>query len=434
MTMPHSFRTEQAVLGMMLTSKLALQESSSYLSPTDFYDPKHASIFNTILDVTKKGLEVDITTVTTELMNQGKLDGIGGADYLIDLTNSIASSANINSYIKILVEKSTLRHILRASDEIKEIAGSNEDVATIAFNAEKEILAATRKIAGGSFKKIDGIVDNVLQNVQEIEKNGGVAPGIKTAYEHLDRMTNGFQKGDYIIIGARPSMGKTAFSLNLLSRILKHNKNKAVAFFSIEMDAESITQRLISLEAGIDQQLLKRPMEMNESQKRKMYIAADNVGKAKLYIDDTPGIKLAELTARVRKLAVEEDLGIIFIDYLGLISSGKAKVENRAVEVSEISKALKQIARELKVPVVALSQLNRENESRSDKRPMLSDLRESGSIEQDADIIMFIHREKYYQPESDIPDMTEIIIRKHRNGPVGTIELTFNKECGQFTD
>ncbi len=429
--MPHSLEAEQAVVGMALISKYALQEATSYLEPVDFFDNKNATIFIALKELLERGDVVDVTTIVSHLMAKKQLEAVGGIEYLTDVTTSIASTANIASYVKIVSERSTARKLIHASTRVKSmVEESSDEMADILAQAENEFLAVTRKLSGGSFRKADSIVENVLHEVKRVEDLGGILPGTQTGYEKLDSMTAGFQAGDYVILAARPSMGKTAFALNLLSGAARHNDG-AVAMFSLEMPSEQIIRRLMSAEGQVDQSVIRTPHLMSDSDRRKLYFAADKVSKMNIFIDDTPALKLSELQSRARKLASENKISLLVIDYLSLITLGKS-YNNKVIEVGEISKGLKTLARELEIPIIVLSQLSRGVESRVDKRPIMSDLRESGAIEQDADIVMFLYRDKYYNTESELGDLSELLIRKHRNGPTGTVELTFINKFGLF--
>jgi replicative DNA helicase len=431
--MPNSIQAEKSVLGMILTSKFAATEATSYLQPRDFFEPKHATIFSAAVKLSERGEVIDITTITNVLSTEGSLDSIGGVNYLMELADSVASSANVSAYIKIITDKATARNLILASNRIKDLVeNSSDDISDVVAAVEKEVHTVTRKLSSGTFRDSDDIVESVLKEVKRVEELGGVLPGTITGYEKLDQMTAGFQPGDYIILAARPSMGKTAFALNLLSRSCDNNDG-VVAMFSLEMPAEQIVRRLISLNGHIDQSVIRTPHLMNADERSKLLIGADTVSKKKIYIDDTPAIKLNELKARARKLSSEHKVDMIVIDYLSLIALEKS-YNNKVIEIGEVSKGLKTLARELNVPVVVLSQLSRQVEQRQDKRPIMSDLRESGAIEQDADLVMFLYRDKYYEPESEKGDLSELLIRKHRNGPTGTIELTFNNRFGQFID
>ncbi len=428
---PQDLAAEQAVLGAIFLDSERLIEVSEFIAADDFYKTSHQIIFRIMMRLQDERSPIDVLTVHTLLDNQGDLETIGGISYIAELAASTPTAANAAFYAKIVSEKALLRKLIRQLTESVERAYSQDEPADdIIALAEKGIVAVTEGRTRSGFRKISEIIDTNYDEIERLSKQKSTVTGISTGYPALDEKTTGLHEGEVIILAARPAMGKTAFALNIAANIGK--LGQTVAIFSLEMGAESLVNRMVSSEGLIDAYSL-RTGKLTDDDWSNLIIAQGALADRSIYVDDSPGIKITEIRARSRKLAQEQGgLGLILIDYLQLIS-GTGK-ENRQQEVSEISRQLKVLAKELKVPVLALSQLSRGVEQREDKRPKLSDLRESGSIEQDADIVAFIHREAYYQnpndPEVELDNKAEIIFAKNRSGETGTAELMW---VGQFT-
>lgn len=429
---PHNLEAEQAVIGAILLDADSFSTAAERLSPADFYRTNHQVIFAAMLKLFEKGDPIDLVTVTTLLMDENKLDVAGGVPYLTELSESVPTAANIDFYSKIVEEKALLRRIIQTSTDIITQAYTREDeVEAVLDEAERKMLSVSSRKNSQSFKAIKDVLIEVYDNIETLHHAKDDVTGIPTGFRDLDRMTSGFQKNDLIIIAARPSMGKTAFALNIAQNVAT-STDENVAIFSLEMGAEQLVQRMLSSEGNIDGQRL-RTGKLTDEDWTKLTAAMGSLSHAGIYIDDSPGLRVADIRSKCRRLKQEHGLGMIIIDYLQLIQGSEGSRENRQQEVSEISRSLKGLARELEVPLIALSQLSRSVESRQDKRPMMSDLRESGSIEQDADIVGFLYREDYYDTESENSNI-EIIIAKQRNGPTGTVELAFVRHCNKFLD
>ncbi|WP_078429573.1 replicative DNA helicase [Alkalihalobacterium alkalinitrilicum] len=432
-TPPQNIEAEQAVLGAIFLEEQALVTASEQLLPDDFYRLSHQRIYEVMLFLAEKGEPVDLITVTSELQDRKWLDDIGGVSYLSDLANAVPTAANIEYYSKIVEEKSLLRRLIRVATNIAADGYTSEDeVDAILDGAEKTILDIAQRKNSGAFIQIKDVLVETYDRIETLQNQTGEITGIPTGFAELDRMTAGFQRSDLIIVAARPSVGKTAFALNIAQNVAtKTDEN--IAIFSLEMSASQLVTRMLCAEGNIDAQRM-RTGQLESEDWQKLTMAMGSLSKAGIYIDDTPGIKVNDIRAKCRRLKQEKGLSIILIDYLQLIQGNGRGGENRQQEVSEISRTLKGIARELDVTVIALSQLSRGVESRQDKRPMMSDIRESGSIEQDADIVAFLYRDDYYDKESENKNIIEIIIAKQRNGPVGTVELAFVKEYNKFVN
>lgn len=429
---PNNLEAEQAVIGAILLDPESFSTAAERLTPTDFYRTSHQVIFEAMAELFEKGEPIDLVTVTTLLANNNKLEVAGGVTYLTDLASSVPTAANIDYYSKIVEEKALLRRLIQTATNIVTQSYTREDeVEDVLDEAERSILEVASRKNVRAFKPIKDVLIDVYDNIERLHHAKDDVTGIPTGYRDLDRITSGFQKNDLIIIAARPSMGKTAFALNIAQNVAI-NTNEIVAIFSLEMGAEQLVQRMLCAEGNIDSQRL-RTGKLEQEDWSKLTMAMGSLSHAGIFIDDSPGIRVADIRSKCRRLKQEHGLGLVIIDYLQLIQGSDRMRENRQQEVSEISRSLKALARELEVPVIALSQLSRSVESRQDKRPMMSDLRESGSIEQDADIVGFLYREDYYDQESDNQNI-EIIISKQRNGPTGTIELAFVKEYNKFVD
>ncbi|MEH7414026.1 primary replicative DNA helicase [Neobacillus bataviensis] len=430
---PQNIEAEQAVLGAIFLEPSALTLASEILIPEDFYRASHQKIFNVMLDLNDQGKAVDLVTVTEELAAAKLIEDIGGVSYLSDLSGSVPTAANIEYYARIVEEKSLLRRLIRTATNIASDGYSREDeVEALLSEAEKSIMEVAQRKNAGAFHNIKDVLVRTYDNIEEMHNRVGDITGISTGFAELDRMTAGFQRNDLIIVGARPSVGKTAFALNIAANVAtKTGEN--VAIFSLEMGAEQLVMRMLCSEGNIDAQRL-RTGSLTDDDWGKLTMAMGSLSNSGIFIDDTPGVRISDIRSKCRRLQQEHGLGMILIDYLQLILGSGRSGENRQQEVSEISRSLKQLARELKVPVIALSQLSRGVEQRQDKRPMMSDIRESGSIEQDADIVAFLYRDDYYDKESENKNIIEIIIAKQRNGPTGTVALAFVKEYNKFVN
>lgn len=432
---PQSVEAEQAVIGAMLIEREAISKVAEFLRPEDCYREAHRLIYDTILNLFNKNDAVDMITVVEYLRKEEKLEAVGGIAYITSLANSVPTAANVVYHARIVEEKALLRQLINAATEIAGLGyEANEEVASILDTAEKKILGVSSRKMGQDFTPIKSIIFDAFNKIEQLYESKGGITGLPTGFKDLDQLTSGLQPSDLILIAARPSMGKTAFVLNIAQHIGIRAK-QAVAFFSLEMSKEQLVQRMLCAEAPIDSQRL-RIGQLEDKDWTKLIDAADRLAVAPVFIDDTPGITVIEMRAKARRLKIEHDLKLIIIDYLQLMQGGTTgrSGENRQQEISEISRSLKSLARELNVPVIALSQLSRSVESRQVKKPMLSDLRESGSLEQDADIVAFLYREDYYNPDTDKKNITEVIIAKHRNGPVDSVQLFFHKQFTKFSD
>lgn len=429
---PHNIEAEQAVIGAVFLEPDVFSTASERVGPRDFYRANHQVIFEAMYDLFEKGEPIDIVTVTTLLSNNEKLEIAGGVPYLTDIAGSVPTAANVDYYSQIVEEKAVLRRLIQTATDIVTNTFAKEDEVEEALDeAERSILEVSSRKNVNAFKPIKDVLIEVYDSIEQLHHAKDDVTGISTGYRDLDRMTSGFQRNDLIIIAARPSMGKTAFALNIAQNVaIKTNEN--VAIFSLEMGAGQLVQRMLCAEGNIDSQRL-RTGKLEQDDWGKLTMAMGSLSHAGIYIDDAPGIRVSDIRSKCRRLKQEHGLGMIIIDYLQLIQGSENSRENRQQEVSEISRSLKGLARELEVPLIALSQLSRGVESRQDKRPMMSDLRESGSIEQDADIVGFLYRDDYYDSESEQQNI-EIILAKQRNGPTGTVELAFVKEYNKFVD
>ena len=435
---PHSTEAEQSVLGGLLLENLAWDKCSDLLTDSDFYRHEHRHIYAAIGSLIASSKPADVITVFEALQSLGKAEDCGGLAYLNALAQSVPSASNVRRYAEIVRERSVLRKLISASDEIATTAFNpqGQPVSQILDEAESRIfrIGEEGSRGGAGFQPMDKLVQALIDRVQELEANGSEdVTGIRTGFYDLDRMTAGLQKGDLIVLAARPSMGKTAFALNIAEHVAVQ-EGLPVAVFSMEMGASQLALRVVGSLGRIDQQHL-RTGRLRDDEWERLPEAASKLSEAPMFIDETPGLNPAELRARARRLARQYGgtLGLIVIDYLQLMSgSSNSSEENRATVLGEISRGMKGLAKELQCPVIALSQLNRSVETRPDKRPMMSDLRESGAIEQDADVIMFIYRDDYYNKDSKEPGVAEIVLAKQRNGPVGTVKLTFLKPLTRF--
>lgn len=431
---PHDLDAEMALLGSMMMSRDAVAEVIPIVSKGDsgwFYLPAHQRLFEVLLDMYDDPAKViDLIVVSDELRRLDLLDAVGGQEYLMQLAESFADWANAGYYARIIRDKGMLRDLIRCAGEISEQAFSSVDEAReILDSAEQKIFQVTEKRVSGHTIPIEQAVTKLAKQLEEGDGQG--VTGLPTGFTQLDEYLGGFQPGDLIIVAGRPSMGKTAFGLTLAQYSALQDQ-QAIVFFSMEMSNAQLAQRLVCSHTGIDSQRLRRH-QITESEYRKMLDACAAFEKAPLFIDDTPGMSAMELRSKARRLAQKTDLQAVFVDYLQLMHIAKA--ENRQVEIATISRSLKALGRELNTPIIALAQLNRMAEGRQDKRPMMSDLRESGAIEQDADVILLIHREEYYKPEDEtVRNQAEIIIAKQRNGPTGIVTLHFDKKLTRFAN
>ncbi|MGE8204796.1 replicative DNA helicase [Heyndrickxia sp. NPDC080065] len=430
---PQNIEAEQAVIGAIFLEPASLILASEALIPEDFYRSAHQKIFNVFLKLNDEGKAVDLVTVAEELAASKQLEDVGGVSYLSEVAGSVPTAANIEYYARIVEEKSLLRRLIRTATTIAQDGYAREDEVDALLNeAEKGILEVAQRKNAGAFHNIKDVLVRTYDNIELLHNRVGDITGIPTGFTELDRMTAGFQRNDLIIVAARPSVGKTAFALNIAQNVgTKAGEN--VAIFSLEMGAEQLVMRMLCAEGNINAQNL-RTGSLTDEDWRKLTMAMGSLSNSGIYIDDTPGVRISDIRSKCRRLKQEHGLGMILIDYLQLIQGNGRSGENRQQEVSEISRSLKALARELEVPVIALSQLSRGVEQRQDKRPMMSDIRESGSIEQDADIVAFLYRDDYYDKESENKNIIEIIIAKQRNGPVGTVSLAFVKEYNKFVN
>lgn len=437
--MPHSIEAEQSILGAMLVyPSLVRTVVDQDLHAEEFYVEAHQRIFGCMMDLHENGQNVDVTTLITRLNDTSQLALVGGADYVIKLSDSAVSSANGVFYIDIIKQRYHLRRLIETAEKIAEEGfDSSSSLDDVLDHAEKEILEVTRSRRASEFQSSKEVVSRVIKELVALRESDNHITGVRTGYQDLDRMTNGFQRGDLIILAARPAMGKTALALNLGMYTALRNPG-AVAFFSLEMPAESLMKRLLSAKSQVEGNKL-RGGNISDDELNRLNEAGNELGAAKIFIDDSASIKVSQIFSKCRKLMSEYGLSLIVIDYLQLISgSGRGGGDNRQQEVSEISRNLKILAKEMNCPVIALSQLSRSVEQRTDKQPMLSDLRESGAIEQDADIVMFLYREDYYkktseqEERSDINEVVDLNLAKHRNGSVGHVSLVFNKSISAF--
>ena len=430
---PQSIEAEQAVLGAMLIEREAIVKVVEQLKESDFYREDHRLLFKTMVELYSKGSPVDYVTIVDALRSAGKLEQAGGITYLGTLSNIVPTAALVKSHARLVSEKALLRSLIYAATSIAEMGyESSEEIQNIVDTAEKKIFEVTNRRGGQDFVHVREIVHEALEKIEKLQDNPGKLTGVATGFSDLDGLTSGMQPSDLVLIAARPSMGKTAFVLNICANAAIKQKS-AVAFFSLEMSKEQLVQRMICSESAVDSQKMRSGM-LEERDWGKLLKGANMIASAPIFIDETPGITVLELRSKARRLKAEHDLKLIVIDYLQLMSGGgSSREDNRQQEISEISRSLKALARELRVPVLALSQLSRGVEQRQNKRPMLSDLRESGSLEQDADIVMFLYREDYYEREvQSANNEAEVIIAKHRNGPTGTVKLFFHKQFTRF--
>ncbi len=430
---PHDDEAEQAVLGSMLTDKEAVVAAIEVLKPEDFYRNDNVTIYEAAMNIYGKGEPIDIITLKDELTSMGKLDAVGGLEYLASLPDKVPTTANVEKYVKIVEEKSLLRNLIKTANELINLGYSqNEEIETIMDSAEKKIFDIMQKKSQKGYESIKDILVDSFTELQELYNQKQHITGVSTGFIDLDNKTAGFHKSELILIAARPAMGKTAFALNIATNAAIGG-NTPVVVFSLEMSKEQCANRILCAQAMVDSSKVQKG-EINDDEWTKLAIASGELSESSgIFIDDTPGITVAEIRAKCRKLKLEKNIGLIVIDYLQLIT-GSGKASGREQEIAEISRSLKILAKEIDVPVIALSQLSRAPEARTDHRPMLQDLRESGSIEQDADMVIFIYRDDYYNPQAEQTNIAEIIIAKNRSGPVGPVELLWMPNYTKFAN
>ena len=430
--MPNSLEAEQSVVGSMIMSKDAIVTASELLIKDDFYHKQYGIIFDTMVELFTEGMPVDLVTLQNRLKEKDVPAEIQSLDFVRNLVTSVPTSANIKYYANIVKENAIKRKLIRVTEDIEnECYAGKESLESVLDKTEHDVFELLSTRQTGDYVPIRTVVMNALEKIEKASQQEGTVTGIPTGFIDLDYRTAGLQPSDLVLVAARPSMGKTAFVLNIAQHVAFH-ANMCTAIFSLEMSKEQLVNRLFSLESKVDSQAL-RTGNLTDEDWAKLIEGAAVVGKSNLIIDDTPGISIAELRSKCRKFKLEHNLGIIIIDYLQLMSGGK-RSESRQQEISEISRSLKAVARELNVPVVALSQLSRAVEQRPDHRPMLSDLRESGAIEQDADVVMFLYRDDYYNKDTDKKNIAEVIIAKQRNGPIGNVELVWLPNYTKFAN
>ena len=431
--LPHSIEAEQSVIGSMLMDKDAVLTATEILTADDFYAKQYAELFRAIVELYNEGKAVDFITLQNRLKEKDVPPELYAIEFIRDIVNAVPTSVNIRNYAQIVSEKAVLRQMIKINEEIQNACyGGKEKLESVMELAEKKIFGITQKRNVGDFVSIRDIVLNALDKIEAASKTKGNVTGIATGYYDLDYKTAGLQPSDFILIGARPSMGKTALVLNFADYIAIRNKIPT-AIFSLEMSKEQLVNRMLAMESRVNAQSI-RSGELNDGDWEKLIESATDIGKSGLIIDDTPGITIGELRSKCRKYKLEYDLKLVIIDYLQLMS-GDSRTDSRQQEISEISRSLKALARELQAPVIALSQVNRACEARPDRRPIMSDLRESGSIEQDADVIMFLYRDEYYNKDSNTnKGKAELIIAKQRNGPIGTVDLLWMPDITRFVN
>ncbi|MDX2043296.1 MAG: replicative DNA helicase [Acidobacteriota bacterium] len=444
-SLPSNVDAERMILGVILLDNVTINQAAEHLKPEDFFLPSHRRIFEKMLKLYEEGQGIDPLTLQEELRRAGELDQVGGPAYIASLFDGVPRFSNIESYVKIVKGKGMLRRLVGAGNQIMQMAFDDEDLPEdILDRAERLILSIAEDRIKQGFAHIGDVAEKQLHTIEEVAARQEVVTGIATGFTDLDYMTSGLQRGDLIIVAARPSMGKTAFSLNIAQnaalgqdssgRVHEGRQKAVVGVFSLEMSKEQLVQRLMCSQAQVDAHRLRSGM-LNKDDWRKLALAVGELSQADIFLDDTPGINTLEVRAKARRLKNEQKrLDLLIIDYLQLMSGKSGRSESRQQEVSQISRELKILAKELEVPLIALSQLSRATETRTDHRPQLSDLRESGSIEQDADVVMFIYREEVYKPETERQNIAEIIIGKQRNGPIGNVELVFRKALTRFHD
>ena len=434
---PQSLDMEASLLGSLLIDSDAFVKISDIIESLDFYDERHKLIFGAMRSLYDKRSPVDILTLSEQLKSQGHLDMVGGAGYLTELTNTVPTASHLEQYAEIVADKAIRRRLISASEDIADI-GSNESksLQELIEEAETRLFEVSQRHVRQDITSLESILGDSFDRLDDLHRNKGVIRGIPTGLKDIDKLLAGLQRSDLIVVAARPSMGKTALMLNISLDIATKAKQGAVLFFSLEMSKEQLVDRLLAAEAGVDAWKLRTGEGLTDTDFEKLSAAMGELAEAPIFIDDTSGITVSDLRTKARRLHHQHPLAAIMVDYLQLMSGGSrfAAVANRVQEISEISRSLKILARELNVPVVAASQLSRSVENRSPQIPQLADLRESGSIEQDADIVAFLYREEYYNPDTERPNVTDILVKKHRNGPVGNVEVFFDRDKQRFRD
>ena len=431
--LPHSIEAEQSVIGSMLMDKDAVIVALDMISSEDFYSKQYAILYETMLELFNEGKEMDLVVIQDRLKEKNVAPELSSLDFIKEIITTVPTSANIKYYATIVKEKSTLRKLIKLNEDIANSCYVGSDsLEDILARTEKDIFELLQSRTAKDIRPIEDIAKNVLYRIEAASRTREVVTGIPTGFIDLDYKTSGLQPSDLVLIAARPSMGKTAFVLNMVQHIAM-KKELPCMIFSLEMSSEQMVQRMLAMETGIDSQKL-RTGNLNDNDWDPLIRGVVDVSDSKIIIDDTPGISVGELRSKCRKVKLEKGLSIVIIDYLQLMTGSSKRSENRQQEISEISRSLKALAREIKAPVVALSQLSRACETRPDHRPMLSDLRESGAIEQDADIVMFLYRDDYYHKDTEHPNEAEVIIAKQRNGPIGTVNLMWKPETTRFVN
>lgn len=426
---PHNLEAEQSVLGAMLIDADAVPVVAGILRVDHFYRENHRRIYESMLRLYSKNEPIDLITLSDALAQQGLLEEVGGVQYLALLANLVPSSAIAGHYAQIVLNKAILRDLIDASHQISAACYQQKEVETVLENAERLIFSLSQSRMQRDFESMSDIIAEVYEQIAQLVENKGSVAGLSTGFRELDDLTTGLHPSDLIILAARPSVGKTAFSLNIAQNVAIRSR-VPVGFFSLEMSKDQLAMRMLGSEAGVDGQKIRTGW-LDANDWAKISDASDILSEAPIFIDDTPALTIMEMRSKARRMKLEQDVGLIIVDYLQLMRAG-GRTESRQQEVSEITRSLKALARELQVPLIALSQLSRRAEEREGKRPSLSDLRESGEIEQAADLVAFLYREDYYDPESPARNLIEVIVGKHRNGPVGTVKLTFLKHIGRF--
>ena len=430
---PHDDEAEQAVIGSMMTDKDAVISAMEVLKPEDFYREDNKTIYQAIMNLYAKAEPIDIITLKDELTSLGKLEAVGGLEYLVSLPEKVPTTANVEKYIKIVEEKSILRSLIKTANQLIEIGyNQNEEVEILMDSAEKKIFDLMQRKSQKGYASIRDILVDSFTELEQLYNQKQHITGVASGFIDLDNKTAGFHNSDLVLIAARPAMGKTAFVLNVATNAAV-NANTPVVIFSLEMSKEQCANRILCAQAMVDSEKVAKG-DITDEEWSKLAIASGELSEsAGIFIDDSAGINIAEIRAKCRKLKLEKNIGLVVIDYLQLIQ-GSGNTKSREQEIAEISRSLKILAKEINVPVIALSQLSRAPEARPDHRPMLQDLRESGSIEQDADIVMFLYRDDYYNPESEAKNIAEVIIAKHRAGPTGTVELLWMPSYTKFAN
>jgi len=431
--LPHSVEAEKAVIGSMIMDVDAIVTASEIISGEDFYQHQYGVLFDIIVEISDEGKPIDLITLQENLKTKDIPEQLGSVEFIGELINSVPTSANVKHYAQVVLDKSTLRKLIKVNEEIANLCYiSREPVESIMELTEKKVFDLIQRKSSEDFVSIKDIVLTVIDKIEAAAKNEGTVTGIATGFYDLDYKMSGLQPSDLILIAARPSMGKTAFALNLAQHIAVE-KHVTTAIFSLEMSRDQLVNRVLSMESRVDSQSM-RTGRLKNSDWENLIESAGVISNSSLIIDDTPSISVGELRSKCRKYKLENNLGLVIIDYLQLMSGGSKRSESRQQEISDISRSLKALAREINAPVIALSQLSRACETRPDHRPMLSDLRESGAIEQDADVVMFLYRDDYYNKDSDKKNISEVIIAKQRNGPIGTVELVWLPNYTKFVN